>query len=82
MISPMPDRFAMIINLGGLTPPPPISNRILFLPLFTPLKNTYDEYDPSLIYIGDVVVFFRYPPLAFSLWTPSPFVMGLVKSIS
>ena len=61
----MPARFAMTQNGRGLP--------------FTPLERAYDELDPSLTYISDVVVLFWHPPSAFSQWTPSPFTVDLVQ---
>ena len=47
-------------------------------PPFTPLERVYDDFDPSLTYISDVVLFWHLPS-AFSQWTPSPFAVDLVE---
>ena len=58
---------------------PSVPNSLDLRPPFTPLERTHDEFDPSLTYISDDVVFFWYPPSLFSQWTPSPFTVDFVE---
>lgn len=60
----------------GLTPFVPQPHAIC--PSFTPLKCVFDEYDTSLTYITDVVLFW-YPSSALSQRTSLPFTVDLVE---